>query len=43
MAPIWLARLFENDNVVHTRRDTHCRNVQLKRSMWLVWRAKFPS
>ena len=31
-----IANFFEKDNVFRTQRDTHCRNVLLKRSMSLV-------
>lgn len=38
MAPIWFATVLEKDNALRTRRETRCRRVLLKRSMWSVRR-----
>jgi hypothetical protein len=35
MAPIWLASFLENASVSRTKRETRCRKVLLKRSMWI--------
>ena len=43
MAPIWLARLLENDNASRTKRDTHWRSVVLQtspKSPLRMWGAK---